>query len=123
MSENLSVLQELTSFAFAVLDAKKEEDLSRLNDLLRSTAAKLQRAVAAKDTILTHEQLQQKFPNIFSSVRALEQRRQRRKQGDERAAPPSFKLGGRVVYRLKDVEGWIVEQEGLSHMLNIGFGG
>ena len=104
---NLHVKQILVDLA---LKARMIEDNAQLQAHLEHAALQVERAVRAKDVLVTEQQLEDRYP--WLTVHML---RSYRKRHD---GPKYLKFGkhknSRVYYRIADVERWIIEHEQLE---------
>jgi len=108
--ESLSIMSELTQFAFAVLAAKKGDDLGALQGLLEVTAKKIQLAKSEEDTLIDEKMMVALYPGLFPNTKKLQNDRA------NNVGPPFIKVRRRVYYRPRDVDGWILEQERLTEI-------
>ncbi len=109
-AENLSIMSILTQYTFAVLAAKNADDLGALQTLLDETAAKVRQATNEKDTLIDEKMMVEQYPGLFPNEMKLQNDRA------NKVGPPFIKVGRRVYYRPRDVDGWILEQERLTEI-------
>ena len=93
-----------------VLRAKVLEDMQELDTLIETALGRLARASRESEALLDETSLADRYPCLFTNKRSLQNHRSRK------TGPPYIKIGGRVMYRVRDVEAWITEHERLTYM-------